>query len=169
MLPKLILLRDEIEEELASVKQLQKHIQDIKGQNLDPEIMKRVCASILSDFYMAAERIFKLIAKEIDEELPDGEDWHKKLLRQMSVEMPEIRPAVIDKELFHSLDGYLKFRHLVRNIYGFQLDLKRFEHLIENMVKVVKDLENQIFSFLDKMEDIAKDIYEDSGTDTHKE
>ncbi|MBO8129199.1 MAG: hypothetical protein H0Z39_08385 [Peptococcaceae bacterium] len=125
---------------------------------MDPEIEKRVCASVLADFYMAVERIFKLIAKEIDGELPEGEDWHKKLLRQMSIELPEIRLPVINKKLFRQLEEYLKFRHLVRNIYGFQLEYKRFAHLVENLPAVAADAEHQITTFLDDMQEIAENF-----------
>ena len=158
MLRKLILLRDEIEEELANIYQLQNYLQDIKAQKLDSEINRRVFASVLSDFYMALERIFKIIAREIDAELPGGEDWHKKLLRQMSVELPEIRPAVFDKKLYYNLEEYLKFRHLVRNIYGFQLEYARFAHLVDQMGRVVSKLKEQLTKFFDKMQDIAQQL-----------
>lgn len=156
MLHKLILLRDEVEEELAVIDQLQKNLLDIKKQMLGPEIEIRVFASILSDFYMTLEKIFKIVAREIDAGLPAGEDWHKKLLRQMSVELPEIRPAVFDKKLYQRLEEYLKFRHLVRNIYGFQLEYSRFAHLVEQMGEIVFEVEQQFTTFLDKMEAIAR-------------
>lgn len=158
MLHKLILLRDETEEELANIYQLQNNLQDVREQQLDSEIEKRVFASIFSDFYMALERIFKIIAREIDAELPEGEDWHKKLLRQMSVELPGIRPVVFDKNLYHQLEEYLKFRHLVRNVYGFQLEYGRFAHLVDQMEKVVSEVGQQLTNFFNKMQDIAQQL-----------
>lgn len=158
MLYKLILLRDEVEEELANIYQLQNNLQGARKQKLDPEIKKRVFASILSDFYMALERIFKIIAKEIDAEMPEGVDWHKKLLRQMSVEFPGIRPEVLDKKLYHHLEEYLKFRYLVRNIYGFELESERFAHLVDQMEAVVPAVEQQLTSFFNKMQDIAQQL-----------
>jgi len=95
---------------------------------LEKEIKKRLFASILDDFYLATEKIFKTIARDIDEKLPEGQEWHKQLLRQMSIKIAKTRPSVIDKKLFHQLEEYLRFRHLVRNIYGFQLEIDRFEH-----------------------------------------
>lgn len=70
-----------------------------------------------------------ILRDEIEEELPTGGDWHKKLLR---------------------------FRHLTRNIYGFQLNLERFEHLINNLTEVSNKLNKQVISFLNSMENIAK-------------
>lgn len=156
MLKKILILRDEIEEELANIDNLQDNLQRIQSKNLDKDIKTRLSASILDDFYLATEKIFKKIAQEIDEELPGGDDWHKKLLRLMTIELPETRPKVIDKELFHQLEAYLRFRHLTRNIYGFQLDLDRFKHLIDNLDEVSNELNTQLNKFLDSMDEIAR-------------
>lgn len=156
MKQRLMLMRDEIEDELKGILLLVQSLANVVEQELDSEIKKRVCASILSDFYMAAERIFKLIVKEIDLELPEGEDWHKKILRQAAVGLPEIRPPVIEKELFTRLEEYLKFRHLVRNIYGFQLKYARFEHLVKEMPEVAGELNGQVSGFLAKIQKIAE-------------
>ena len=156
MLKNILILRDEIEEELANIDNLNDNLQEIQNKDLDKKIKTRLSASILDDFYLATEKIFKKIAQEIDEELPSGGDWHKKLLRSMTIELPETRPPVINKDLFHKLEEYLRFRHLTRNIYGFQLNLERFEHLIDNLDKVSKKLNKQIIDFLDSMEEIAK-------------
>ena len=156
MLKNILILRDEIEEELANIDNLKDNLQKVKNLELNKKIKTRLSASILDDFYLATEKIFKKIAQEIDEELPSGEDWHKKLLRSMTIELPETRPTVINKELFHKLEEYLRFRHLTRNIYGFQLNLERFEHLIIDLDDVISKLNKQIIDFLDSMEEIAK-------------
>jgi len=155
---KLAVLRDEIDDELKHIYHLKNQIREVNEIINNSNIVTRIYASILSDFYMASERIFKLIAKEVDEELPETDDWHKKLLRQMSVEIPEIRPAVIDKKLYLLLEEYLKFRHLVRNIYGFQLDYKRFSHLVLDIDTAISEMVKQVNSFLNKMEEIARKL-----------
>ena len=154
MIHKFILLRDEIEEQLVSIRHLEETMLEIKKDDLSREIFKRVYASILEDFYMAIEKIFKAIASDIDNNIPDGNRWHKKLLRQMSIKIPEIRPAVIDKNLFHNLEEYLKFRHLIHNIYGFQLKYDRFDHLIEKMPEIIDQLEKQLNNFLSVLEQV---------------
>ncbi|MBS3886398.1 MAG: hypothetical protein KGZ56_04990 [Dethiobacter sp.] len=151
----LILLRDEIEEELANIAELKRSVSEITSQELSNEVEKRVTASLLNDFYLAAERIFKRIAKELDGGMPEGEEWHKTLLRQMSVDLPEVRPYVINKVLYTKLEEYLKFRHLVRNIYGFQLDYRRFRHLVNELDNVSEEFENQVLHFLNIMTNIA--------------
>lgn len=158
MLKKIMIIKDEIEEELANINNLIANLHNIQNKDLEKEIEKRLSASILDDFYLATEKIFKTIARDIDSELPEGKEWHKKLLRLMTIELPETRPAVIDKDLFHQLEEYLKFRHLVRNIYGFQLEINRFDHLLKNIDQVASKLETQIINFLNNMEEIARNV-----------
>ena len=79
----------------------------------------------------------------------------------MTLELPETRPKVIDKELFHQLEEYLKFRYLTRNIYGFQLDLELFVHLIDDFDQVSSKLNTQVICFLDTMEEIAREADND--------
>ncbi len=160
MLKKLMIIQDEIEEELSNINNLIDNLVFIKNKNLEKDIETRLSASILDDFYLAVEKIFKTIARDIDNELPEGQEWHKKLLRLMTIELPEVRPAVIDKKLFHQLEDYLKFRHLVRNIYGFQLEIHLFNHLIKDINQVANNLEEQVMCFLADMKEIAKQIEE---------
>ena len=161
MLKNILILRDEIEEELANIDNLKENLQEIDNKKLDKNFKTRLSASILDDFYLATEKIFKKIAQEIDEEIPTGSAWHKKLPRLMTLELPETRPKVIDKELFHQLEEYLRFRHLTRNIYGFQLDLELFVHLIDDFDQVSSKLNTQVICFLDTMEEIAREADND--------
>ena len=85
MLKKILILRDEIEEELANINNLKDNLQEIQNKSLDKDIKTRLYASILDDFYLATKNIFKRIAQEIDEELPSRNDWNKKLFRLMTI------------------------------------------------------------------------------------
>jgi predicted nucleotidyltransferase len=83
----------------------------------------------LHSFYTGVERIFREIARTIDGSMPEGADWHRRLLRQMSAEIPKLRPPVITLETRNALEEYCAFRHVVRNIYTFNLRLDRVQHL----------------------------------------
>ncbi|MHB1336934.1 MAG: ribonuclease toxin HepT-like protein [Candidatus Humimicrobiaceae bacterium] len=82
----------------------------------------RAAGSILHDFYCAVEKIFKRITIYINNDFPDGEDWHTELLLQMTRPIEKTHKAVISRELLEKLKEYLRFRHLFRNIYGFELN-----------------------------------------------
>jgi len=109
---------------------------------------RRAKGSILHDFYNICERIFKLIAKEINGDFEAGEHWHKQLLYRMTLELRDIRPAVISKELAASLDEFLTFRHLFRNIYGFELMGDRLDRLVEKFFTTADQFNKEINAFL---------------------
>jgi len=73
----------------------------------------------LHGFYSELERIFEIIAINVDGIKPVGESWHQELLKKMAEEISEIRPAVISNSSFKRLNDYRGFRHVVRNIYSF--------------------------------------------------
>jgi len=98
----------------------------------------RVKASFMADFYMGVEKVFRLIAEELNGGLPKGDAWHKKLLYTMTLEIDQVRPAVISKKLYEDLLEFLGFRHVVRQAYGFQLDEKKLAELEKKFEKTWK-------------------------------
>jgi hypothetical protein len=46
----------------------------------------------LHSFYTALEKVFEIIAVNIDQTIPKGESWHQELLRQMASEIEFVRP-----------------------------------------------------------------------------
>lgn len=55
----------------------------------------------------------------MDGNIPSGHNWHQELLQQMHMEISDLRPAVLSAEAMKMLDEFLRFRHVVRNIYAF--------------------------------------------------
>ena len=104
-------------------------------------------ASILHDFYTGAERIFVRIAEELNGGVPRGEQWHRQLLQDMALEVPEVRPAVIAPDLAGALGEYLRFRHVFRNVYGFVLEAERMRPLEERFDGVLSELLGQVRVF----------------------
>jgi hypothetical protein len=98
-------------------------------------------ALLLHSFYNGIENILILIFKNYDEELPNGIKWHIELLDKAFVSNKN-RKFIFQKELQESMEEYLKFRHFIRHVYGFQLEWTRMENLIkqiENMWKILKE------------------------------
>ena len=54
-----------------------------------------------------------------------GESWHSDLLQRMSLAVPELRPALIDRELWFMLDDLRAFRHKFRHLYARPIEPKR--------------------------------------------
>jgi hypothetical protein len=106
-------------------------------------------------FYAGLERIFALVAERIDGSLPSGPNWHQELLRQMTAEMPGIRPAVVSPDLFLALDRYRGFRHVVRKAYAYVLDPRLVAVLVEDLPEANERLRAQFAAFADALEAIA--------------
>jgi hypothetical protein len=101
----------------------------------------------LHNMYNGTERIFEMIATNIDESMPDGKTWHRDLLIQMSLTITDIRPHVISHNLMAQLDEYRSFRHIVRNIYAFQYDLEKLKKLVDQLPNFIKLLNSEIDEF----------------------
>ncbi|MDQ4076604.1 MAG: antitoxin [Chloroflexota bacterium] len=87
----------------------------------------------LHSFYSGLERLFELIARHVDRDLPTGETWHRDLLQHMAQDRPESRPAVLSHESFIGLDELRRFRHLVRNVYTTNLRPDRMSDLLDRL------------------------------------
>jgi hypothetical protein len=107
----------------------------------------------LHGFYSGLERIFEKIAATIDGNVPAAANWHRELLDQMSLEIPEIRPAVISDELRELLEDYRGFRHVVRNVYTYHLNPEKIGRLIENIDPVIEKLSDELSAFASFLEE----------------
>jgi hypothetical protein len=87
-------------------------------------------AALVSGYYSHLERAFERIVRDLSPVPLEGPDWHRRLLRSMSVERPGVRPAVLDITTAERLDELLAFRHLFRNLYVLDLRAERVADLI---------------------------------------
>lgn len=90
------------------------------------------------------------IAKDVDGAAPTGDTSHQNLLDQMRAQIPGLRPAVLDDELYVSLMELKGFRHRVRHNHGFDHDAGRTEQnralmqaTFPKLVEAVRTLENR--------------------------
>ena len=141
-------LKNFIEREFKNINSLKLELESCKGNS---HTIRRAKGSILHDFYNGVERIFELITENINGKTTLNGQWHKRLLYQMTAEIKDIRPIVISNNLAAELDEYLSFRHLFRNIYGFELDSNRLDVLIEKFPSVISKFENEIKEFISKL------------------
>ncbi len=101
----------------------------------------------LHSFYSGTERIFRDIALEIDSSLPEGSDWHRRLLRQMLADIPDVRPKLLSDRTFKMLNELCAFRHVVRNVYTFDLIPSRVEELATTLPTCLDQLRTDLQSF----------------------
>lgn len=101
----------------------------------------------LHGFYSGLERIFEKIASTIDGTVPSAANWHQELLNQISIEIPGVRPVVISSELKDLLEDYRGFRHVVRNVYTYQLNPEKMEHLVIKIRQVFEKSNAELSAF----------------------
>ena len=138
----------EINAELSNILRLRDEYNEFinKYKTVDKYLL-RVKASYLADFYMGIERVFQIIATEIDGGIPQGEEWHKRLLLNMTIEIEGVRPPVISPGLYNNLRLFLGFRHVVRQAYGFQLDESKLEELVSSFEDTVRKFSSEVTKF----------------------
>jgi hypothetical protein len=109
----------------------------------------------LHDVYSGVERLLKQIAAAVDGNLPSSPEWHRDLLEQMGLDLPQVRPPVLTAESIQNLDEYLRFRHVVRNVYTFSLDPERVEMLVKDLGPVFDQLRQELLMFAQFLEKVG--------------
>lgn len=146
---KFAVLRADIGRELDNLKRLVVEAEEWSSRLPDwPNTVRvRTAGGILHDFYCGVERIFRHIAVHIDGDLPSGADWHIQLLQRMATNIETVRPAALDQETARQLDEYLRFRHLFRNVYGFDLEWARCRKLLDSLPATFERLLQRLADF----------------------
>jgi hypothetical protein len=154
-------LAEDISAELAKMRQLEPQIRRVQTElenNPDrADLLNENFALKLHNFYTGCERIFRLVATELNGGLPAGSDWHRRLLDRMQAER-EGRPAVITPRLATKLQDYLGFRHVVCSLYGYELDPERVARLVSNYAETWHQFEQEIQVFTTWLKDLADNL-----------
>ncbi len=131
---------------ISELKELRRLLEEaaLVEKKKQSKINIRAGASILHDFYTGAERIFQMIASNIDERVPSGMSWHTELLNQKTLNILGLRSAIISRETAKMLYEYLRFKHLFRKRYGFELEWIDIKRLLKKMPEVYTALEKDI-------------------------
>ena len=142
-------LAAEIEHELHRLDELRDELATAPRD--DDTFALRARGSMLHDFYCGVERILVRIADELNGGVPQGEQWHRQIVTDMTLVIPDVRPAVIDAALAEELGDFLRFRQVFRNVYGSLLQAERMRPLEERLPDVLAAFRRQIRAFLEWM------------------
>lgn len=110
---------------------------------------------LVHDFYTGLERAFSEVSPELNGHATPREAWHRDLLHVMTLDLPGFRPAVLRPELETRLLEHLKFRHVYRNLYSFELLWDRVRPLAEDAVAIWPDLRSDLESFANALDAMA--------------
>ncbi|NPV06389.1 MAG: hypothetical protein HPY83_00325 [Anaerolineae bacterium] len=144
-------IRQEVDSLNLVVARAERAAERMRGQP-DP-LWADAAALNLHDFYAGLERLFRLIASQVDGSVPSGQEWHRDWLRQMGLFLKRVRPAVLSPETVKRLDEYLRFRHVVRNVYALELDPERLLPLVHHLRPVFGLVRQDLLEFAFFLED----------------
>ena len=139
-----------IEFELNQIDNLLSEYRDLinKCEDEKPDLIELTAlASVLHSFYNGVENVFLLIAKNIDNDSPEGANWHKKLLIQMQEENDK-RNQVISGDIEDELVELLAFRHFYRHSYSFSLDWEEMKTMVLNLFETWEKFQEDINRFI---------------------
>ena len=145
----------ELEELERTQAAIQKHWQTAHRVAADQDAYLNSVALNLHSFFSALERVFELIALELDGGALGGDSWHTELLRQMSMDVPGVRPPVLQPDTAARLDEYRKFRHRIRNIYATNLDPDRMAPLVTGLPALWQAVHQELAAFAAFLADLS--------------
>lgn len=151
------LLKAEILDALRISRENQEKLDALQPEKINKETSENdliLVGYFLSGWYSNFEDIFLKITKEFENKIEDASRWHSELLYRMTLEIEGIRPAVISRKSMKYLDDLLKFRHVFRYSYAFELDWQKMSITIEKwrlgQNLIYKDIENFV-NYLDQV------------------
>ena len=148
MMPRYRLLAERLRVELQALQRIVARAEGAVGlarqRPAEQDYFPGSAALDLHAFYTGVERMLELIASDLDESRPTTPHWHRDLLAQMSLAIPDIRPAVLRPETGAALIEYLEFRHVVRNVYTFNLRPDRVAELVNELRPTCRLVEDDL-------------------------
>lgn len=151
----------DLENELARMQHLADDIGQVRVEiDEDPQHARLFYENLalkLHNFYTGCERIFNLIIAELNGAPLSGFDWHQRLLDRMTSTWDD-RPPMLSHETAHQLREYLGFRHVVRNVYGYELDTERVERLVDRYPFVWHRFQEDVARFLHWLRSLADQL-----------
>ncbi len=159
MIARYRLLLQRIQQEVDALERtqtaVQRHWQSAFRLAADQDAYVNSVALNLHSFYSRLERIFELIADEVDDVKLRSGEWHLELVRQMTVDMGAVRPPVLDMQTAARLDELRRFRHLVRNSYTDDLAPERMRRIVEELPALWQAVRVQLTRFSAHLDDLS--------------
>ena len=152
----LLELRDDLTREARRLEQLVESLLELESRLGSGGETVEAAALRLHSFYTGVERMLLLVSRVVNGGTPSrGEGWHRRLLERMA--MPtDTRPAVLQEGTQRDLQEYLRFRHLVRNLYADELRAEPIQRLIQQLQPTWPQLSADIAAFQSWLTTIAK-------------
>jgi len=135
-------LRAELEQDLAFIgvnhaknREMTRRIDETSS---DDEYDFAALGYTIHNVYNSFESYFLRIAKFFENNL-DEHEWHKSLVRRMTLAIKGVRPALFDVEFAVRVEELMRFRHLFRNLYKTPLIPEKVRFANEYTAAILDD------------------------------
>ncbi|PKM88235.1 MAG: hypothetical protein CVU87_07820 [Firmicutes bacterium HGW-Firmicutes-12] len=145
-------LIEEIEFEITLINTHLTKYRDLieESREREPDLIQLTAlASVVHSFYNGIERIFIIVSKRLDNEIPDGKQWHRELVQQITSGTSK-RNAVISESTKEKILPYLAFRHFYRHSYSYVLSWSELRSLINPLEDIWEEVKSELREFLDE-------------------
>jgi len=147
---RLILLESTIRSQVEIIEAIYSKIEERKSKR-----GKWVVENIgyqLHNLYCVFEDLFKIIAREFENNVDDKSKYHFELLKRMSITINGIRPRLLSDESFHLLNNLRSFRHFFRHAYSYELDKRKVDIVLEDALKLKGIYKADIEDFIQSLQ-----------------
>ncbi len=129
-----------------------------KIENINPdEFDLAALGYTIHNIYNLMENYFLRVAKFFENNI-DQDGWHRNLTDRMALNIPEIRPALLEPEDLSSLHDLRSFRHVFRNIYQGQLNEEKLLEVNRGVPDTIARFSDSHTRFLDNLRIIATEL-----------
>ena len=99
------------------------------------------------------ENYFLRVAKCFENNV-DMLNWHKDLIKRMSLEIEGIRPALLQSKDVPLIDELRAFRHVFRHIYQSELDVEKLKLVDGRTPKAIEVFKSAHDRFIGKLQQL---------------
>lgn len=149
------LLQAEIRSDLQAIEEAYTALHRVSGGELDEET-GILTAYHLHVIYGLFENLLTRIASVFGNRIEDQAKWHAQLLHRMTLDVEDVRPAVISPDLYHHLNELRRFRHVFRNAYFLTFDPERLRLILRDAIRLEERYEGEFEMFLDALDQMAE-------------
>lgn len=149
-------IRDEIIQLERNVQRVQRAWEAANHAANDADLFVDSAALNLHGFYSGIEHVLEFASYQLEGGPPQGPAWHKELLRQISTDLPNIRPPILTAATVDALDEFRRFRHVIRHVYAEDLQPEKVEALVEQLSAVWQQVKTELETFAQFLEGVSQ-------------
>lgn len=157
MKEKIAILKSSLTKDLKKINGLSRKFDSAYEWYLNSEEYSKLVESAfyVSQLYSGYEKIFQDVAKTFENNI-EQDYWHKSILERMSLEIADIRPALISEESLECLNELRAFRHFFRHAYDADINDEKFRIIATSVSTLKKTIRDDLKKFLLFLDAILK-------------